>query len=188
MRGKSEGDNIVQNSPICAVSFKVKNDWLFTSANLLDMRKRRPNFFAKPIYINNLLGTHGQENNKKIWVSIPHIQEIGRSKEPIIFYFEGDGTNGGILHDVITFGFPPHMALLYNLREEDGGLPVPMDDIRQLVSAVTDGKVFPAYGYPVKPISTDRIYAFYLLGKDNLVNITNEARNKLEQLKSEVKP
>ncbi|HCB22856.1 hypothetical protein A3B42_05285 [Candidatus Daviesbacteria bacterium RIFCSPLOWO2_01_FULL_38_10] len=144
--------------------------------------------FATRIYINNLLGTHGQEISKKIWSSIPHIQEIGRSKEPIIFYFEGDGTNGGILHDVITFGFPPHMALLYNLREEDGGLPVPMDDIRQLVSAVTDGKVFPAYGYPVKPISTDRIYAFYLLGKDNLVNITNEARNKLEQLKSEVKP
>jgi len=144
--------------------------------------------FATRIYINNLLSTHGQEISKKIWSSMPYVSEIGKSKEPIIFYFEGDGTNGGILHDVITFGFPPHMAILYNLREEDGGLPVPMDDIRQLVSAVTDGKALPAYGYPVKPISPDRVYAFYLQGKDNLINITSEARNKLEQLKSGVKP
>ncbi|MDP3733115.1 MAG: hypothetical protein Q8Q91_01105 [Candidatus Daviesbacteria bacterium] len=144
--------------------------------------------FATRIYINNLLSTHGQEISKKIWSSLPYVSEIGKSKEPIIFYFEGDGQNGGILHDVITFGFPPHMAILYNLREEDGGLPVPMDDIRQLVSAVTDGKALPAYGYPVKPISPDRVYAFYLQGKDNLVNITTEARNKLKQLKSGVKP
>ncbi len=143
---------------------------------------------ATKMYINSLLNSHGQEISKKIWSSMPYVSEIGKSKEPIIFYFEGDGTNGGILHDVITFGFPPRMAILYNLREEDGGLPVPMDDIRQLVSAVTDGKALSAYGYPVKPISPDRVYAFYLQGKDNLVNITNEARNKLEQLKSGVKP
>lgn len=144
--------------------------------------------FATRIYINNLLGTHGQEISKKIWSSIPYVPEIGKTKDPIIFYFEGDDTNGGILHDVITFGFPPHMAILYNLREEDGGLPVPMDNVNQLVSAVTDGKALSAYGYPVQPISPDRVYAFYLQGKDNLINITNEVRNKLEQLKSGVKP
>ena len=143
---------------------------------------------ATRIYINNLLNSHSQDISKKIWSSIPYVSEIGKSKEPVIFYFEGDGTNGGILHDVITFGFPPHIALLYNLSEKDGGLPVPMDDIKQLISAVTDGKALSAYGYPVKPISTDRVYAFYLQGKDNLVDITNEARNKLEQLKSGVKP
>lgn len=142
---------------------------------------------ATRIYIGNLLNSHSQAITKKVWSSIPRVVEIGHSKDPIIFYFEGDGTNGGVLHDVITFGFPPHMAILYNLREEDGGFPVPMDDIRQVVSAVTDGKSMTAYGYPVKPVPTDRIYAFRLQGQDNLINITDLARNKLEQLKSGIK-
>lgn len=131
------------------------------------------------IYINSLLNSHSQEIFNKIWNKIPHVPEIGKSKEPIIFYFEGDGTNGGILHDVITFGFPPRMAILYNLREEDGGIPVPMDDFRQVISAVTDGTVFAAHGYPIKPVPVERIYAFHLEGKDNLINVTSLAREKL---------
>lgn len=133
------------------------------------------------VYINSLLDSHSQDISYKIWSSIPHIDEIGKTKEPIIFYFEGDNTNAGILHDVITFGFPPHMAILYNLREEDGGYPVPMSDFKEVVSAVTDGKPMPAYGYPVKPVPIDRIYAFHLQGKDNLINITDTVRDKLRQ-------
>ncbi len=143
---------------------------------------------ATRIYINNLLSSHGADISKKIWSAIPRIPEIGKSKEPIIFYFEGDGTNGGTLHDTITFGFPPHTAILYNLREEDGGFPVPMEDFRQVASAAIDGKSMPAYGYPVKPVPIERIYAFHLQGKDNLVNITDVARNKLEEIRSEIKP
>ena len=136
------------------------------------------------IYINSLISSHGQEISKKIWSSIPRVPEIGKNKEPIIFYFEGDGTNGGILHDVVTFGFPPHMAILYNLREEDGGIPVPMDDFRQVISAATDGKSLYAYGYPIKRVPLERIYAFHLQGKENLIDVTNEARKKLLQIKS----
>ena len=135
------------------------------------------------IYINYSLNSHSQDISNKIWSSIPHIDEVGKSREPIIFYFEGDNTNSGILHDVITFGFPPHMAILYNLREEDGGFPVPMSDFKEVVSAVVDGKPMPAYGYPVKPVTVDRIYAFHLEGKDNLINITDQVREKLMQLK-----
>lgn len=139
------------------------------------------------VYTNSLINSHGQDATNKIWSSIPKVDEIGKSKEPIIFYFEGDGTNGGVLHDVITFGFPPHIAILYNLKEADGGLPVPMDNISQVISAVTDGKSLAAYGYPVKPVPINRIYAFHLQGQDNLINITDVARNKLNQLKSEIK-
>lgn len=134
------------------------------------------------IYINTLLDSHSQDISYKIWSSIPHVDEIGKSREPIIFYFEGDNTNSGILHDVITFGFPPHMALLYNLREEDGGFPVPMSDFKEVVSAVVDGKPMPAYGYPVKAVPIERIYAFRLKGKDNLINVTAEARDRLNKL------
>ncbi len=141
---------------------------------------------ATRIYINTLLESHSQKISNKIWSSIPYVSDIGKSKEPIIFYFEGDGKNGGILHDVITFGFPPHMAILYGLREEDGGIPVPMDDFKQLLSAATDGKSLYAFGYPIKKIPLERIYAFHLEGSDNLINITDTAREKLKSL--ELKP
>ena len=144
--------------------------------------------FATHTYLNFLSITHGKESVKKIWSSVPYVSEIGKSKEPIIFYFEGDGTNGGVLHDAITFGFPPRMAILYNLREEDGGLPVPMDDIRQVVSAVTDGKALAAFGYPIKPINPDRVYAFHLQGNETLINITNELRAKLKELNGNQTP
>lgn len=135
------------------------------------------------IYINYSLSSHSQEITNKIWGSIPHIDEIGKNREPIIFYFETDNTNAGILHDVITFGFPPHMALIYNLREEDGGFPVPMSDFKEVVSAVVDGKPMPAYGYPVKPVPIDKIYTFHLQGKDNLINLTDTVRDKLRQIR-----
>ncbi len=136
------------------------------------------------IYISSLLNTHSQNITNKIWDSIPHVNEIGKSKEPVIFYFEGDNTNGGILHDTVTFGFPPHMGLIYNLMEGDG-LPVPISEFKELVSSITDGKNMPAYGYKVKPLAIDRIYAFHLYGKDNLINITSQVREKLRQSKIE---
>lgn len=135
------------------------------------------------IYFNFVLSSHGQEIDNKIWSSIPYVDKIGKTKDPIIFYFEGDGTNGGILHDVITFGFPPHMALLYNIREECGCIPIPMSDLKEVISAVTDGKSMRAYGYPEKPVSIEGIYAFHLQGKDNLVNLTDQLREKLAQIK-----
>lgn len=137
------------------------------------------------IYINYLLNTHGQQISDKIWSSIPKIDDIGKTKEPIIFYFEGNGTNDAIIHDSITFGFPPRMALMYNLREEDGGLPIPMNNWQEVISATIDGKTLPAYGYPIKAVSLDHIYAFYLNGKDDLVNITDLAREKLKQIRSQ---
>lgn len=133
------------------------------------------------MYINNLLQSHSQEISNKIWAKIPHIPEVGKTKEPLIFYFEGDGTNGAILHNVITFGFPPHMALLYNIREGDR-TPVPMSDFREVISAVKDGQSFKAYGFPQKPIPLDRVYAFRLQGQDHLINMTDLVRQKLQEI------
>lgn len=135
------------------------------------------------IFIKFSLDSHNQQISDKIWSSIPKVAEIGKSKEPIIFYFEGDDTNGEILHDVVTFGFPPHMAIIYNLREEDGGFPVPMSYLKDVISAFTDGKTMRAYGYPEKPVPSERIYAFHLQGKDNLINVTDQLREKLSQIK-----
>lgn len=132
--------------------------------------------FSTNYYLKTMGSFHSKQIAESIWGTIPKIAEVG--KEPLVFYFEGDSTNFMILHDVITFGFPPHMQLLYNLTEKDFA-PVPMTNWQEVVSAVKDGQSFKAYGYPLKPIKITQVYAFYLQGKDKLINITDLARKKL---------
>lgn len=120
-------------------------------------------------FLNVQYQTHERSIVKKIWSQIPYVEKVGKSTEPLIFYFEGDGTNETILRDSVTFGFPPHMALLYGITEENKN-PQPMSDWREVEFAVLDGT------------SPDRIYAFHLQGKDNLINITDLAREKLSEL------
>lgn len=127
-------------------------------------------------FINKLLNSHSQQTVDRIWSSIPRIPGVG--KEPIILYFERDNTNAATLGDSVMFGFPFHIALLYNLKESDK-FPASMENWKDLVSAVTDGKSLKPYGYPLKPISLDQIYAFHLQGQDNLINITDTTRQKL---------
>jgi len=128
-------------------------------------------------YINQILYSHNQQTVDKIWSSIPYIPNVG--KEPLVFYFErGDSSNGSILGDAVLFGFPFHIALLYNLTESDK-VPTVMEKWTDVVSAVKDGQSFKAYGYPLKPIPIDHVYSFHLQGSDNLINITDIVRQKL---------
>ncbi len=131
-------------------------------------------------YLRLMESFHSQQITDKIWSAIPYIPEVG--KEPLVFYFYGDNSNFVILHNVLTFGFPPHMQLLYNLRGKDYA-PVPMRHWNEVISAVRDGQSFKAYGYPLIPIPIDNVYAFSLQGRDNLVNITDIARKKLTEYK-----
>lgn len=140
------------------------------------------NIISTRSYLKEQEKTHSIAVSNKIWDSMPYIEEMDKSSEPLVFYFEDDGSNAVILRDVVTFGFPPHIALLYGVTEENR-TPVPMSDWREVESAVVDGKSFAAYGHPLKPISPERVYAFRLQGKDNLINITDLAREKLRQLK-----
>ncbi len=131
-------------------------------------------------YINKLLDSHSQQIVDKIWSSMAYIPEVG--KKPLVLYFERDSSNGGILGDAVLFGFPFHIALLYNLTEEDT-IPASMTEWKEVVSASIDGKSFKPYGYPLEPIPIGQIYGFRLEGKDNLMNITSEIRQKLTEEK-----
>lgn len=133
--------------------------------------------------IKILLNNHNQQFNNKIWAAMPYIPEVGKSTEPLVFYFEGDGTNESILHDTVTFGFPFHMGILYGIPEENKN-PISMIDWKDVESAVLDGKSFAPHtkGQVLDPISPERVYAFRLQGKDNLINITDIAREKLRKL------
>lgn len=134
--------------------------------------------FSIRSYLTEQDKTHDRNTVKNIWSGMPYIPEVGKSREPLVFFFEGDGTNEAVLRDSVTFGFPPHMALLYKINEYELA-PVPMDDWKEVESAVTDGKSLAKYyGGPQKPISAQRIYGFRLQG-ENLINITAQIRSKL---------
>jgi len=132
------------------------------------------------MHIKKIVGNHDATTSNKIWSQIPYIPEVGKSKEPLVFYFEGDETNGSILNDTVTFGFPFHMAILYNISETNKN-PVSMIIWKNVESAVLDGKSFAPHfgGRTLNPISPLSVYAFRLQGKDNLINITDDARKKL---------
>ncbi len=132
--------------------------------------------YSTNYYLRLMENFHSQQITDKIWSSVPYIPEVG--KEPLVFYFEGETSNYVVLHNVITFGFPPHMQLLYNLTGKNPA-PVPMTNWQEVVSAVKDGQSFKPYGYPLEPIKITQVYAFYLQGKDKLINITDLARQKL---------
>lgn len=134
-------------------------------------------------YIERLYLTHSGETVKKIWSQMPHIAEVGQSTEPLVFYFESDGTNAAILGDSVGFGFPFHMAILYKISEENR-TPISMIDWKEVESAVLDGKSLGRYtgNRALNPIPPERVYAFHLQGKDNLINITDIARKKLIEL------
>lgn len=132
------------------------------------------NIMSSNKFLQEQVKTHENKMNEKIWASLPRIEGVGKSNDQVIFYFEGDGSNDTIIRDVITFGFPPHMMLIYNIKEEKN-VPLAFNYWQQVLGAVLKGK------------SSDKIYAFYLQGRDNLINITDVARKQLELIKADQK-
>ncbi len=132
-------------------------------------------------YFSQLNTMRSQKLYDKVWSQIPYVPEIGKTSRPIVFYFEGDGTvvNANILYSVITFGFSPHMYVLYNLKS-DTQTPVIMDSWDEVLSAVKDGKSFKRhFGAAIDPIPIDNVFAYHLEGEDKLVNVTGLIREKL---------
>ncbi len=123
---------------------------------------------------------HGVEITEKVWEQLPLISEIGKSGEAQVFYFTGE--NRQILYGALTFGFPVHMALAYNL-DDFSKMPVPLDGWEQVVSAVTDGSSLAPFDFPQAPIPIENVYAFKLEGKNRLVEITEMVREELAKIK-----
>lgn len=138
--------------------------------------------FSSYSYFNQLKKVRSQELYNNIWSKMPYFPEIKKASRQIVFYFEGvTPDDSTVLYNVITFGFPPHMGVLYNIID-DAKVPLVMDSWEEIVSAVKDGKSFiRQYGKAVDPIPVENVYVLKLEGKDNLINLTDEARKKLKQ-------
>lgn len=96
---------------------------------------------------------------------------------PLTFYFSGQ--NGEVTHNVLTFGFPSRIQLIYNLNDYKS--IVTLASFEEVISAVTDGKSLIKHGLPEEPIPVESIYTFHLEGNDKLVNTTATTRDKLSQ-------
>jgi hypothetical protein len=139
--------------------------------------------FSVRTYLNSLLPVRNAQLTNKIWDLMPKFEGLGTGTEPKVFYFEGDS---GIIYHSITFGFPPHMAMLYNYNETQAKLPVPLSSWEDVITTVTTGKNMPAYGYPAKPISIENIYSFSISSSE-VRNVTAEKQLMLKKLTSDQK-
>lgn len=136
---------------------------------------------ANHLFYSHLVASRGNKISDSIWSQIQKdLPNIKTGKHPLVFYFEGDSTNSDTIYQVITFGFPPHIALLYKIYHDDDRIPIPIDDYQQLQEIIATGKPLRAYGRRQTPLPVDHVYAFKLLKKNRLVNITQEIRKKLE--------
>lgn len=139
------------------------------------------NIVASRTYLNEYaFNVHNAQVSNKIWSEFPYIQEMGNTEQPLVFLFTGEDAK--TLYGSITFGFPYHMALLYRINDP-ARMPIPVDKFAQVKSAVTDGKSLVQFELPAKAIPIENIYAFRLEGKENLVNVTDDVRQQLRDIK-----
>ena len=95
----------------------------------------------------------------------------------LVFYFD-DKENPGLANNTILFGFPPRMALEYNIKDS-AKIPTFTNIYNEVISTVTDGKAFLRLGYPQKKIGLDQVYAFKFTKEGDLINNTEAVRKDL---------
>lgn len=147
---------------------------------LINIISTRAFFFAVVEY------SHGSEAMNKMWSSFPYIPEIGKSAKPILFYFASSPNKQVLKHHSLTFGFPYRMAMAYNIHEDDifdslAKMPFAVNDWKDVVAAVSDPKYSKGNDFTKSLVPIENVYAFYLDDNNNLINITQEARNKLKE-------
>ncbi len=133
------------------------------------------NIYTTRAYFKNLEDIRSQQLYNKIWSQLPEFKNIGKTKGPLVFYFTGE--RGDIIHNVLEFGFPSKLQLIYDIS--DFKTVITIDNIKDLISAVKDGKLLAKFGVLPKPLPVENIYSFNLEGKDKLVNTTDITRSQI---------
>lgn len=120
-----------------------------------------------------------RELNDSIYTQLrKELPELPKDRESF-FYFDID--KPGTFGQLIGFGFPFHMQLVYNIEPpDDQTYPFAVDNMKDLVSATTDLKFVRQAGYRLvtAPTPIDHIFAFKLRN-GVLTNITGDIRSQL---------
>lgn len=134
--------------------------------------------YSTSSYFDRLFAVRNQKLADTIWSQMPKLTKEDFSKGPLAFYFSGE--NGNIIHNVLTFGFPSRMQLIYGIA--DYRSVVTLSSFEEAISAVTDGESLTKHQLPERPIPITNIYIFHLEGNDKLIDTTTTSRDKLSQL------
>src|SRR3989344_3688808 len=133
------------------------------------------NIYSTKSYFNSLQKIRNQQLYDKIWSQLPEFKNIGKTEGPLVFYFTGE--RGDIIYNVLTFGFPSKLQLIYHIP--DFRTVIAIDNFKDLLSAVKDGKSLARFSVLSKPLPIKNIYSFNLEGKDKLVNTTDITRSQI---------
>ncbi len=136
-------------------------------------------FFAREV------AARGDDIADSVWGQLRmELPDLQTERHPLVFYFEGESSswNSDTLYEVITFGFSPRVALLYDIYHDDDKVPIPLSDYKELIDIVLTGSPMTKYARPRKPLPVDHIYAFRLEGRRHVKNITAETRQRLRSL------
>lgn len=136
---------------------------------------------TRGFFIDVVENSHGKDVVWKIWSNFPHIPEVGKSDLPLVFYFQSPPDKQRLLYHSVSFGFPFHIAIIYNIYDSYYRMPIPMEGWKEVVSSVTDGNSLVSRCFPAKPIPITNVYGFYLDENYNLINTTDEIRGKLKE-------
>lgn len=160
---------------ILIIARRAKKAWIFISLfiillffNIASDRK----YFSDLYPYRNTQITDNMWN--QVFRAVPREVYSGRF---LLFYFD-DSENARLAHNTILFGFNPRMALEYGIKDESK-TPAYTNIYSEVVSAVTDGKVFKRLGYKVERIDINQIYAFKITKDGKLIDTTFEVRKDL---------
>ncbi len=132
-------------------------------------------------YLNHLSDVRGIELTNKLRGSIKPAKNFGDPKAALVFYFEGDEPE--ILHHSFIFGFPVISHFQFNITGPWYNIAT-TDIWPEVESAYLDGQSLKRFmPGPYVPVKLENIYAYRLQNR-NLIDVTDEKRKLLQQIKN----
>ncbi len=160
---------------ILFVSRKTKKVWIFFSLFLALLLF---NIASDRRYFEDLYPYRNIYITDKMWDQVfSAVPKSAYSDKFLLFYFD-ETENPQLAHNTILFGFNPRMALEYGIKDESK-VPAYTNIYSEVVSAVTDGRVFKRLGYKEEKIGFGQIYAFKIRKDGVLIDITSRTRADL---------
>lgn len=142
--------------------------------------------YATSNYLSDLVQKRSIKMAEKIWSYLSPRLPGYNGDDYYVIYFEGDTTNGQVIHNNAFFGFPPRMSLVDNIYDTED-IPVAITTYDDLVAMVTYGGSLEAHAKPPDPLSLDRVYAFRIEGiSTSELKITDIREETLEKLREEI--
>lgn len=119
------------------------------------------------------------ETWKTLVTNLPKIEDIS------IFYITHDNVPYDKYHGLISSGFQPQAALIYNIKEQ-AKWPYITDDFDTVVKILKKGELS-QYGRHPQPVDLNNVFSFDLREGDQLVNTRKEVIQQLkERLQTEI--